>query len=47
MFELVVIWENGDKDVYSYSTEKDAKSAECGMKKALGKQIQWTCVRRA
>lgn len=44
-YELVVIWENGDKDVYAYKTEEEAEEKAKGMKTALGDQISWYCVR--
>ena len=40
-FELVVVWENGDKDVYTYDTEAQASEAGDGMKVAFGDQIEW------
>ena len=45
-YEFVVIWENGDKDVYSgYYTAEEAEEKAEGMKTALGDQISWYCVR--
>lgn len=46
MFELVVIWENGDKDIYPYETREAAEHGAENMRMALGNQIQWTGVRR-
>ena len=45
MFELVVIWSNGTKNVFSYKSKEEAEQAEQGMKTALGNQIEWTGVR--
>jgi hypothetical protein len=45
MYELVIIWDNGDKDVYEYPTREEAEKAELGMRIALGNQIAWSCVR--
>ena len=47
MYELVIIWASpeGDKVVYEYETEDQAREAEKGMKTALGNQIAWSCVR--
>lgn len=42
MYELVIIWDNGDKDVYEYSTLEEAEKAELGMRTAFGNQIEWT-----
>lgn len=47
MWELVVIWDNSDKDIYKYNTEQEAENAAQGMRKAFGTQIQWAGVRRA
>ena len=46
MFELVVIWETGEKEVYAYSTEERAEHAGREMKKAFGNQIAWTGTRK-
>jgi len=43
--ELVIIWDTGDKEVFSYKDEATAERAERNMKKALGNQIAWSCVR--
>ena len=47
MFELVVIWENGEKDIFTYQTREKAEKAGQGMQTALGKQIAFYCVRNA
>ena len=47
MWELVIIWDNGDKDIYEYNTEHEAENAAQGMRKAFGYQIQWAGIRRA
>lgn len=44
-YELVVIWENGDKDVYEYDSRDRAEQCGDGMKTALGNQIAWYGVR--
>lgn len=46
MFELVVVWDNGEKDVYEYATEEKAEQAGANMKMALGNQIRWYGSRR-
>lgn len=43
--ELVVIWSNGEKDVYEYPTRDKAEFAGIGMETALGNQVAWWCVR--
>ena len=45
-YELIVIWANGDKDIYAYKTEAQAERAEKGMIMANGNQIQWTGIRK-
>lgn len=45
-YELVVIWDNGDKNVYEYATEEKAEEGAERMKMAFGHQIAWTGTRR-
>lgn len=47
MFELVVIWETGEKEIYTYRTEERAERAGREMKKVFGNQIAWTGTRKA
>lgn len=44
-WELVIIWDIGEKNIYEYKTEEKAEEIERGMRKALGKQIEFSCVR--
>ena len=46
MFELVVVWDCGGKDVYEYATEEEAEQAGANMRMALGDQIAWYGSRR-
>lgn len=46
MYELIVIWEDGDKEVHGYTTEEEAQERARGFKMAFGNQIQWCGVRR-
>lgn len=46
MYELVVIWDTGEKDIYTYETEAEAEQAGRDMKIALGNQISWCGTRR-
>ena len=46
MYELVVIWSNGDKDVYTYATKEEAEQGGKNMIFALGGQVAWYGVRR-
>ena len=45
-YELVIIWETGEKEVHSYATEKEARTAGKGYKMAFGNQISWIGIRR-
>lgn len=44
-YELIVIWETGDKEVHSYKSKEKAKEADKGYKMAFGNQISWTGIR--
>lgn len=46
-YELVVVWDTGEKNVYQYETEAEAEAAGHNMKMALGNQIAWYGTRRA
>lgn len=47
MFELIVIWSTGDKNVYEYDTREEAVIGAGRMRMAFGKQIAWTGVRKS
>lgn len=44
-YELVVVWETGEKDIIPYSNEEEAKVIEYRYRMAFGNQIQWTGIR--
>lgn len=44
-FELVVIWETGEKDIFEYENEREAEQGGENMKKAFGRQIAWVGTR--
>ena len=44
-YELIVIWETGEKEVHKYSNREDAEEAEKGFRMAFGNQISWTGIR--
>lgn len=47
MYELVIIWENGDKDVYEYESREKAEKIGRGYKElAFGDQVAWYGVRK-
>ena len=41
-YELIVIWDTGEKTTEQYNTEAEAREIEDGFYRAFGKQIQWT-----
>ena len=45
-WELVIQWENGDKDVFEYPTREAAEDAMEGYKIAFGNQVAWMGTRR-
>ena len=42
MYELIIIWSTGEKEVYQYTTREEAEKTELGMRTAFGNQIEWT-----
>lgn len=47
MFELVIIWNDGNKEVYGgYCNYDDAMTAGDNMHMVFGDQIQWYGVRK-
>ena len=47
MWELVIVWDSGEKQVFKHDTEEDAEKGGRNMKMAFGNQIQWWGTRRA
>lgn len=45
IWELVIIYDTGEKEVHPYTSKEKAEEIEHGMRKALGKQIEFSCVR--
>lgn len=46
MFELVVVWYDGSKNIYEYDSLEKAEDAGDNMKMAFGNQITWYGTRR-
>lgn len=46
-YELIVIWESGEKEVLPYNDYQEARQAAQYMKTAFGSQISWTGIREA
>ena len=44
-YELVVVWSNGDKNIYEYKDRREAEKAGNRIEMALGNQISWCGVR--
>lgn len=44
-YELVVIWNDGQKEIHEYPTPEDAEKAGIGYKTAFGNQVSWYGVR--
>ncbi len=47
MYELIIIWTDGDKNVYPYQTEEEARQGERNMRMAFGNQVSWAGVRKS
>ena len=46
MFELVVVWYDGSKNIYEYDSREKAEEGEDNMRMALGNQVAWCGIRR-
>lgn len=44
-YEVVVVWNDGQKEIFGYETEEKAESIKAGMYKAFGNQL-WAGVRK-
>lgn len=44
MFELIIIWETGEKESHLYETYEKAEEIAKGMRIAFGRQIAFTCI---
>ena len=44
-YELIVIWSDGDKEVYAYRNREKTERTAQEMKKVFGNQISWIGVR--
>lgn len=40
-YELIVIWDTGEKETYDYETLEAARQGEANMRMAFGYQIAW------
>lgn len=44
MYELVIIWNDGNKEIYSYKDREKAEEGKYNMELTFGAQV-WCCVR--
>lgn len=44
-YELVILWDDGEKEVFGYATEEDARKAGAQYRTQYGSQV-WTQVRK-
>ena len=44
MYELVMVWEDGDKEIHSYKNREEAENGKRNVEMAFGTQV-WCCVR--
>ena len=42
MYEVIVIWDDGSKNMYPFKTVEEAEQCETNFKKAFGNQVSWT-----
>lgn len=47
MFELIVVWQTGEQNIYSYENKEEAMRGADRMRMAFGNQITWTGVRKS
>lgn len=45
-YELIVLWDDGSKDIWNYATLEEVEQAVQNMKFARGKQVAWYEARR-
>lgn len=46
-YDLVVIWQSGEQNIYPYYTEETAERARKNMSMVFGDQISYSYTRRA
>ena len=44
-WELVIVWESGETDIFKYNSEAEALAGENNYRMAFGNQISFCCVR--
>lgn len=46
IYDLIVCWEDGNKDTFTFTSEEAAKKAEAGFRKAWENEVICTCIER-
>lgn len=46
IYDLIVCWDDGSIDTFSFTSEEAAATAEKGFKKAFGNQVIFTCINK-
>jgi hypothetical protein len=46
IYDLIVCWDDGLKDTFSFTSEEAAVNAEKGFRKAFGDQVICTCINK-
>lgn len=44
MYELVIVWNDGNKEIHGYKNRTEAEEGKRNMEMAFGAQV-WCCVR--
>lgn len=44
-YELIIIWEDGSKNIYEYENRSDAQAGEQNFVTAFGNQVSWHGIR--
>ena len=45
-YELIVIWETGEKEIFEYATEEEAQESCNDFRKIFGNQVAWAGIRK-
>ena len=45
-YELIVIWETGEKEIFEYATEEEAQESCNDFRMIFGNQVSWAGIRR-
>lgn len=44
-YELIIIWETGEKEIFEYATEEEAQESCNDFKYIFGNQVSWAGTR--